>query len=216
MNNAGDVHCCGCLRHFEVDESGEVSEVASASKRKEESVASPAAGRVREEEREKENPVSAALLKGWTMLSQSCPKCYQPIMQQPNKGPKWCVQCNVQVVTQDEFDAKLHKATTTTPTTLTPPPASAPAVQDLPRPRLAEPERRAPPAPPVAPARVDSPTTQQQLRQTKEKLLATLNARLAAAERELEGDIDQQEATSLLLHIQVLLATIQPLLSLSV
>lgn len=45
-----------------------------------------------------ENPVSAALLKGWTMLEKSCPSCYQPFMQEPKQGAKWCVQCNTKIV----------------------------------------------------------------------------------------------------------------------
>ena len=43
------------------------------------------------------------LLEGWTMLGESCPICFSPLMRDRNKK-MWCVVCDVPVVTEEEFD----------------------------------------------------------------------------------------------------------------
>lgn len=136
MKDGVDIYCCGCNSHFTLnDKTGQITvdssvapkaatstttstAVASVSSKDDASaptsfsIASPirVTAAIAQEERKRtpavENPVSAALLKGWTMLAHSCPTCWQPIMQEPRNGPKWCVQCNVQAMTAAEIKTK--------------------------------------------------------------------------------------------------------------
>ena len=56
--------------------------------------------------------VGQALLEGWTMLSESCPICFNPIMRKPSDRSMWCVQCNLEAVTEDNFDKSKQQVAT--------------------------------------------------------------------------------------------------------
>lgn len=124
--------CCQCHRVYQLDEYGDLREketkaVTSSSnsvaqketsKNMESSERPPtatpsgplaAASGARVKREGGVGHVGEHLLKGWTMLADSCPLCLSPIMRNPADASMWCVECNVQAVTEKEFDASKQK-----------------------------------------------------------------------------------------------------------
>ena len=113
------IQCCECQRKYERgSETQFVEKIETAIKA---DIAPPVSKVSRDKEPmirrnvksvektvELENKTSTKLLQGWTMLAEHCPMCFSPIMKNPMDGSMWCVECNLQAVTEDEFDEKKH------------------------------------------------------------------------------------------------------------
>merc|ERR1711916_205166 len=69
--------------------------------------------------------VGQKLLEGWTMLSQSCPVCLQPLLRRPSDQTMWCVECNAHAVNEADFDASKHRNVQKDPLPSSPPPLVA-------------------------------------------------------------------------------------------
>lgn len=53
------------------------------------------------------------LLQGWTLLQESCPACSVPLMRDRDRK-MWCFSCNLQVITQADFDPARHRVSWST------------------------------------------------------------------------------------------------------
>lgn len=49
------------------------------------------------------------LSKGWTKLSEQCPKCFIPLVRDPNADLMFCVSCETQIISKKDFDPKKHR-----------------------------------------------------------------------------------------------------------
>jgi uncharacterized Zn finger protein (UPF0148 family) len=71
-----------------------------------------------EERRKKSDQVSAELgrrmLQGWGLMGVHCPQedCFAPLMREPKTAKLFCVNCNMYVITEAEYEASKSAAAT--------------------------------------------------------------------------------------------------------
>ncbi len=123
MKSKEAIECVSCGRRFTRDDSDDLVETgqraapAPVQKEAEETVVAPRPlpKRVEEGRGSKEpvdngvGKVGQRLLEGWTMLADHCPVCFNPIVKSPVDGTLWCADCNVQAVTEAQYDKTKHR-----------------------------------------------------------------------------------------------------------
>lgn len=107
MSFQGAIECVQCHSQFERDEEGVIVELNRLVTAVEEKKGAPQPKKAQAPE---VGQVGQHLLKGWTMLADHCPRCLSPIMRDPSTHLMWCVECNVQVLHEEDFDPSKHRA----------------------------------------------------------------------------------------------------------
>ncbi len=143
--------------------------------------------------------VGQRLLEGWTMTADHCPVCFNPIMRSPVDKTLWCAECNVQAVTEAEYDKTKHRI-------VNQPEAAAKKEEEKSQQQAAAVQAKPHPAPRPA-------EESQEERVVLEQVKRTLLTRLQRAQAELQRlKIEHtHEADKLLDHIAKLLSTLHEL-----
>lgn len=105
MESKGVIECPQCLRRFTRGAEGEMDAVLDDDALASAAPPSAPPSAARTMPAPEVGAVGQYLLKGWTMLADHCPQCFSPLMREPGSGTMWCVQCNVQAITEEQFDA---------------------------------------------------------------------------------------------------------------
>ena len=113
MQNDQGCICCLCHVVWERNAEGEYRRKARADAQKATATVQQAPRQTPAPREKADAPgvgsVGEKLLQGWTMLADSCPMCYKPLMRNPADRTMWCVACNVQAVEEAEYDASKHR-----------------------------------------------------------------------------------------------------------
>ena len=205
MKSRHAIECVSCRRRYKRAEDGELVEEprkdgAAPAKEEEPKKAAPPPEPEPRRIADVFGPgkVGQRLLEGWTMTADHCPVCFNPIMRSPVDKTLWCAECNVQAVTEAEFDKTKHRA-------VNQPEA---AKKDEPQPQQQQQAPAKPPQPAPRPAEES-----QDERAVMEQVKRTLLTRLQRAQAELQRlKIEHtHEADKLLDHIAKLLNTLHEL-----
>jgi uncharacterized Zn finger protein (UPF0148 family) len=120
MKGRNAIECVSCRRRFKRNEDGDLVEEAREDSPAVVAATAPAVQAVKEAPQKPAEPrriadvpgvgkVGQRLLEGWTMTADHCPVCFSPIMRSPIDKTLWCAQCNVQAVTEAEYDKTKHR-----------------------------------------------------------------------------------------------------------